>query len=99
MAFEIAPDADDDLRGIWLYTFDTWGEAQADRYFDQIVGCCAAIGDGEGQARRLELFPERVFFHRCRRHFIFYLEASPRLIIAILHERVDMLARLSDRIR
>lgn len=28
--------AESDLIEIWLYTYDRWGEAQADRYFDEL---------------------------------------------------------------
>jgi len=30
------PRAKDDLKGIWRYTFDEWGEAQADKYLAEI---------------------------------------------------------------
>jgi toxin ParE1/3/4 len=31
---DVLPEAEADLRGIWIYTFQTWGEAQADKYLD-----------------------------------------------------------------
>lgn len=30
--------ADDDLASIYEYGFRTWGEAQADRYYDELLG-------------------------------------------------------------
>lgn len=29
--------AEEDLTEIWRYSFETWGEAQADRYYDALV--------------------------------------------------------------
>ena len=33
---DVSPDAEADLRDIWIYTFQTWGEAQADKYLDNL---------------------------------------------------------------
>lgn len=34
----------------------------------------------------------------CGRHFVFYLKKEPAEIIAVLHERMDFLARLKNRL-
>ena len=44
-SYQITVAADQDLRGIWHYTFDTWGPEQADKYLDQIEGYLDAIGN------------------------------------------------------
>ena len=31
---DVSPNAEADLRGIWTYTFQAWGEAQANKYLD-----------------------------------------------------------------
>lgn len=35
-ALVISERAETDLREIWCYTLDTWGETQADRYLDSL---------------------------------------------------------------
>lgn len=36
--------AEADLRQIWLYTFDAWGEVQADRYLDELANGLSRCG-------------------------------------------------------
>lgn len=36
-----------DLDNIWDYTFDTWGEVQADGYINDIGKACEALGSRE----------------------------------------------------
>lgn len=43
--YDLALAAEEDLRDIWRYTYDTWGVDQAEKYFDQIEACCEAIGE------------------------------------------------------
>jgi toxin ParE1/3/4 len=37
--------AQEDLIDIWLYTQETWGEAQADVYQDALHLCCERLRD------------------------------------------------------
>ena len=41
--YDLTLAAEEDLRGIWLYTCKTWGFEQAERYFDRIEACCEAV--------------------------------------------------------
>jgi len=38
---------------------------------------------------------------RCEHHYIFFLprDGAPTLIVAIFHERMDLMVRLADRLR
>jgi plasmid stabilization system protein ParE len=96
--FELVPETESDLSDIWRYSFETWGEAQADRYFDDILSCFEAIATGRAKTKALtEILPD-IQMHRCRYHRIFFLSERPVVILAIFHERMDMIARLSDRL-
>ena len=61
--YDLALAAEEDLRDIWRYTYDTWGVDQAEKYFDQIEACCEAIGDPsitlQAICDRLEAMRER----------------------------------------
>ncbi len=95
---ELTPEADSDLEDIWRYTLGRWGAAQADRYIDQLADCFSAIGDGQVHTRELKGNAKGARLYRCQHHYICYLPFDPPLIIAILHERMDLLARLKDRL-
>jgi toxin ParE1/3/4 len=41
--FKLTNSAVYDLSDIWNYTFDTWSESQADKYYTLILKACAAI--------------------------------------------------------
>lgn len=96
--YRLTSAAEEDLRGIWRYTHDTWGLAQAERYFDRIEACCAAVGSGTAQSRQFGELPDDVGILRCQHHYVIWLTGDPPIIIAILHERMDMLRRLRDRL-
>lgn len=89
--------AEDDLTGIWSYTDERWGPDQADTYFDQIAACCEAIGTGDVRHRPVAGMADGIRVHRCRQHYIFFLEGARPIILAILHGRMDFVKRLQDR--
>ena len=51
---DVAPDAEADLRGIWIYTFQTWGEAQADKYLDNLDTRMIGLTTGATASRAAE---------------------------------------------
>lgn len=84
-----------DLVDIWLYTADKWGEAQADKYLHTLESCFEKIGHGHARLRPLD---SDIFFVRCEHHYIFVLADKKPIVIAVLHEKMDMLARLKKRL-
>lgn len=82
--------AEADLRAIWLYSFTTWGEAQADRYLDELEvrlkACQAAPERGQ---RRDELRPG-YWSLLVRRHVAFYtFDDTEVRIQRVLHGSMD----------
>ena len=51
---DVLPEAEADLRGIWIYTFQTWGEAQADKYLDDLDTRMVGLATGATASRRAE---------------------------------------------
>jgi toxin ParE1/3/4 len=98
--YRLTEAAEEDLIGIWQWTVDRWGIAQADRYHAALEACCERLAQRRVQGRPVEGF-EAILLHRCERHVIFYtMEASDRLIVlAILHKRMDLPAHLLDRLK
>lgn len=99
--YELTNDAEADLEEISRYTIKEWGEAQAESYLAKISQCFKNIAKNKILSRTFsEKFPEaRVV--RCEHHYVFYLypEGEKPIIFAVLHERMDMVARLKDRLR
>ena len=101
MRYELTPDAEADLEQIAAYTLREWGPEQQTHYAELLESGFARIAEGQAVARRfLERYPH-LYVTRCERHYIFYLRqdasARPR-IIAVLHERMDLISRIRDRL-
>jgi toxin ParE1/3/4 len=99
MAVEILPPAEARLVEIWTYTKIEWGQAQADRY---LRGLAAEIKHAGRKRNKWKRFPDvairGVFYLRYRHHRIFFREFSDGVIgvITILHESMDLTARLRE---
>lgn len=76
------------------------GAAQARRYAGQLQRCVEALARGEGGHRDLEDFHPGLRMVHCEHHYIFCLlrADAPALIVAILHERMDLIARVAGRL-
>ena len=97
-AYRFAPAAADDLTDIWLYSHATWGERQADRYVEALHICCARLAAGAARAKPVPAI-DGVKSHHCRHHHIFFIERREAIIvIAVLHERMDLMQRLRHRL-
>ncbi|MCB1833727.1 MAG: type II toxin-antitoxin system RelE/ParE family toxin [Geminicoccaceae bacterium] len=97
-SYDLTLAAEEDLHGIWTYTFRTWGFDQAEAYFDKIENCCEAVGSRQARSKTLDGLPDGVCIHRCEHHYIFWLDDERPVIIAILHERMDFVRRLKGRL-
>lgn len=81
-------------------TVETWGEQQARRYLSDLEAAAAGMTSGTGAfTDRGDILPGlRTVW--CGKHCIFCLprEGRPAVILAVLHERMDIVARLIDRL-
>ena len=84
---------------IWDYTERVWGDEQADKYVRELV---AAVHSMEGKRYQWKPVMDEdlpgVFFFRHRHHYIFFRELSKDTlgVISILHENMDIPARLRE---
>ena len=95
--YDLSKKAKADLRGIWNYTEDRWGEQQADTYYRNIIQSLADIAGGRRKGRRFPLRP-RYFKIKQDRHLIFYMVSDDgRVFVSrILHEAMDLPSQLDD---
>jgi len=92
--------AEADVRSIIRYTRKQWGDPQVRAYMAKLEGGSARLVTGQGSFRDMaEMYPG-LRMARCDHHYAFCLirEDAPALIIAILHERMDLIQRLGDRL-
>ena len=98
--YDLSQDAEEDLRDILRYTLKKWGREQVGRYRDQLLKALNSIARAENPARHFsERLPD-VLVAKCEHHYIFYSLYNGRrpLILALFHERQDIVARLAHRL-
>ncbi|HIH4317355.1 type II toxin-antitoxin system RelE/ParE family toxin [Citrobacter freundii] len=99
-AYVLTTDAEADLRGIIRYTRKEWGAAQVRRYIAKLEQGIAALADGHRPFKDMsEIYPA-LRMARCEHHYVFCLprQRAPALVVAIFHERMDLMTRLAGRL-
>ena len=82
--------AESDLIEIWLYTYQEWGEAQAERYFDQLESGIAQLIRQPTLGKRCDQIRSGYRAVRIGRHVVYYTTSGPGVqIVRVLHERMD----------
>lgn len=98
--YRLTPGADSDLLEIARYTIREWGIEQAKLYESKLIGCFDSIASSSEHSRAV--FPNRpdIRFVHCEHHYIFFVrpEKSCTLIVAVLHERMDIISRIHKRL-
>jgi toxin ParE1/3/4 len=97
MKYRLIPAAEDDLVGIWKYTAKTWGREQAVRYHHQLETCFNRIAQDRISTKPIVGIPKNLRSARCQHHYVFFIPGDPVIIVAILHEKMDFLSRLANR--
>ena len=90
--YKLTNKAVEDLTNIWTYTFDTWSEKQADKYYLMLVDSFSEIALNPKLGKNYKGITDRLFGIRVGRHIIFYriLEKDNIEITRILHEQMDL---------
>jgi toxin ParE1/3/4 len=84
-----------DLTDIYLYTFETFGEAQAERYVDDIYTCVSLIAENPRLGGNASFVRPGLLRFPHRNHSIFYKpETDGILIVRVLHDRMDPIGRM-----
>ena len=90
--FRFTNKAVEDLSEIWNYTFDTWSENQADKYYQALINNCEAISEDPSLGKSYTEIVKDLLGLKVGRHIIFYRLYSPEAveILRVLHERMDL---------
>lgn len=79
------------LRSIYRYSCDTWGEAQADIYLKHLYAALSGLVEhpDRDNSRQQRSQPFRMI--ACQKHFVVYnIIGADVLILAIMHQSVDV---------
>lgn len=99
MKYRLSEEAARDLENIWLYTFQTWSPEQADRYYNLLLDEIEYVAENPKAGKDYGHIRKGYLRTRCKSHYIFYKINSKENsieIIRILHQRMDIGARLND---
>ena len=99
-SYSLTRAAQDDLADIARYTLKQWGKEQSLHYAVLLEQCFQDIAAGTRLCR--PVLPDNPALQVCRyeHHYVFHLHETgkPPQIIAVLHEKMDMLQRLKARL-
>jgi len=80
-----------DLVGIWIYSFDQWGEAQADRYLGALEHGIGKLIDSPENGRLREELRKGYWSVHIEHHVVFYSFTDAELRVRrVLHESMDL---------
>lgn len=82
--------AEDDLENIWLYSFETQGESQADKYYDELIKGMDLLANNPDLGVSCDEIREGYRRFKINRHVVYY-KVTPSIltVIRILHERME----------
>ena len=95
MEYRLTPDAEQDLRGIWSYTFENYGRLKANNYLAQMEARFLQLCELPelGIARNEIRDNYRSLLQK--QHVIFYRQHNEAIeIVRVLHARMDFLSAL-----
>lgn len=88
--YDLSKKAKDDLRGIWAYTEDRWGEQQADTYYRDIFKIIELLASGERKGRKADV-RDGYLKYPVGRHFLYFAKVDGRIrIVRVLHQSMDV---------
>lgn len=99
-SFVYAREAQGELREIVRYTSQQWGAAQARDYAGLIDAAATDLATGRGLYKDWGSVLPGLRVKAAGSHFVFCVlrPGKPALVLAILHQRMDLMARLQRRL-
>jgi len=95
--YRLSARADRDLTEIYIYTFEKFGEAQADRYLLELHDCLQRLAGEPGSGRALREVTGNYWRFDCGSHGIFYRQMSDGIfVVRVLHLAMDFPRHLPD---
>lgn len=100
-SYFLAEGAASDLDAIFEYSYQQWGPDQAFAYLEKLHECAEALASGKARHQKpIRSMPNLRMMH-CQRHYIYcsFRSDGPSAILAGFHEKMDLMARLAERLQ
>ena len=96
--FHLTNKAIEDLSAIWNYTYDTWNENQADKYYALLINSCQNLVKTPFVGKKYDEISLNLRGYKAGKHIIFYqsITKDEVLIIRVLHETMDLKKRIKE---
>ena len=86
----IRPRAREDLIGIWRYSFDEWGEAQADKYLEELEAGIKQLQQHPHLGKDRDDVRAGYRSLRVNQHIVYYVLTSSSIrIVRVLHTQME----------
>ena len=94
--FKLTNSAVKDLSDVWNYTYNTWSESQADKYYKLILNACSAIAKKPEQGKVYEEVYPDLKGQKTSMHIIVHriMDDKSIEVTRILHERMELKNKL-----
>jgi len=86
----------EDLSNIWDYTFETWSENQADKYYELLIDFCREISENPKIGKNYDVIGKDIRGYQASYHIIFYriTDNNEIEVLRILHKKMDLNSRM-----
>jgi plasmid stabilization system protein ParE len=100
LLYELTEEAVEDIQAIAEYSVSTWGVEQAQRYEALLEKHLQAIGRQKVRTRVFLDHRPELLVSRIEHHYVFHQVRKNQcpLILAVLHENMDLVRRLRGRL-
>ena len=89
--YKLSCKADNDLKNIYKYTCQKYGEKQADKYINALEKKFGKLAKNPLLCRKREEYNPPVRIHRHKKHLVVYIrEGKSILIVRVLHEKMEL---------
>lgn len=98
--YGLTKDAEKDLREVARYTLNKWGKEKLQEYRAGLKSIFSKIGKNDIKIHKFSKIIPELLVTKYKHHFIFYLTENLEkpVIIGVIHERRDIVKRLTERL-
>lgn len=88
----------EDISNIYKYTYQSWSENQADKYYEEIISFCQMLSENPNIGKNYNEIASDIFGFLANRHIIFYriLDINEIEITRIIGANMDLKSRIKD---
>jgi toxin ParE1/3/4 len=94
--YDLRPAAEADLKQIWRYSVENWGEDRAERYITDLRMAIERAAEAPLSGQQMKIGARLYYFRRAASHRIFYRETRGGIeVLRVLHAQMDFARHLT----